>query len=81
MTNIIYDEKNERVLAIAESEEMANYLAECICYIRNGNSIYGLFGIQVVSMSAAGQPDQTVESGVAAEKFRKAYDRFMGNVR
>ena len=51
MKRIIFDTKNDVVIATCESQELAHQMAETISYIRNGNAIYGLYGIRLVDFS------------------------------
>lgn len=47
--NIIFDTKTNSIIAICKDHETAHLLAESYSYVVNGNSWYGLFGIQLVS--------------------------------
>ena len=51
MKRIIYDTKNDQVIATCQSQELAHQMAETFSYIRNGNAIYGLFGIRLVDIT------------------------------
>jgi hypothetical protein len=50
MTNkrIIVRYKTKEVIGVASTQDTAHTLAETISYIDNGNSTYGLFGIQLI---------------------------------
>ena len=57
---IIFDTASKQILAIAQDEDMAHMIAECISYKRNRNAIYGLFQMQLV------QPDEVTVYQLAA---------------
>ena len=49
MKRIIYNNRTNQVVAVASTSDTAHTLAETISYINNGNAIYGLFGISIIS--------------------------------
>lgn len=79
MKNVILAYKENQVIAICESEEMAHSLAECVsclrvsptlCDGRKGNAIYGLHGLRLVS----------VYELLETENGRKAYQDFKNRI-
>ena len=51
MKRIIYNHKTKQVIAVASTSDTAHTLAETVSYIDNRNSIYGLYGIIIVSFA------------------------------
>jgi len=79
MKNVILARKENQVIAICESEEMAHSLAECVSCLRvsptkndgtKGNALYCLHGISLISVYGL----------LETENGRKAYQDFKNRI-
>ena len=53
MKNIIFDYVLNKPIAICETQDAAHAVAECLSYMKNGNAIYGLFQMGLVTYQEA----------------------------